>query len=83
MPNFATGELQDDGSFRFEISLRLVLRVCSLQKCRCGAQIDVLGRHPLSCKLSAGRIPRHRALKNLIKRALDKVGFPIARTSKP
>ena len=52
------------------------MRLCSPHKCRCGAQIDALGRHPLSCKLSAGRIPRHRALNDSIKRALDKAGFP-------
>ena len=44
--------------------------------CRCEAQIDVLGRHPLSCKFSAGRVTRHRALNYLIKRALNKAGFP-------
>ena len=52
------------------------MRLCSPHKCRCGAQIEVLGRHPLSCKLSAGRIPRHCALNDLIKRALNKAGFP-------
>ena len=76
LPNSATGGLLDDESFRIAISLRLGLRFCSPHKCRCGAQIDVLGRHPLSCKLSAGRIPRHCALNNLIKRALKKSGFP-------
>ena len=47
-----------------------------MHKCHCGAQIDVLGRHHVSCKLSAGCIPRHRALNDLIKLALDKTGFP-------
>ena len=76
LPNSATGGFLDDESFRIAISLRLGLRLCSPHKCRCGAQIDVLGRHPLSCKLSAGRISRHCALNDLIKRVLNKPGFP-------
>ena len=75
LPNSATGGLLDDKSFRIAISFYLGLRLCSPHKCRCGAQIDVLGRHPLSCKLSAGRIPRHCALNDLIKSALNKAGF--------
>ena len=74
--NSATGGLPDDAPFRIAISLRLGLRLCSPHKGRCGAQIDVLGRHPLFCKLSAGRIPRHCALNDLIKHALNKTGFP-------
>ena len=68
--------LLDEESFKIAISLHLGLRLCLPHKCRCGAKIDVLGRHPLSCKLSAGRISRHCALNDLIKRALNKVGFP-------
>ena len=75
LPSSATGGLLDDESFRIAISLRFGLRLWSPHKCRCGAQIDVLGRHPLSCKLSAGRNPRHCALHDLIKRALNKAGF--------
>ena len=76
LPSSATGGLLDDESFRIPIPLILGLRLCSPHKCRCGAQIDVLGRHPLSCKLSAGRISRHCALNDLIKSALNKAGFP-------
>ena len=75
LPNSATSGLLDDESFRIAISLRIGLRLCSPHKCRCGAQIDPHGRHPLYCKLRAGCIFRHRALDDLIKRALDKAGF--------
>ena len=69
------GGLVDDESFRIVISLRLGLCLCSPLKCRRGAQVDVLGRRPLFCKLNARRIHRHDAQNDLIKRALDKAGF--------
>ena len=41
----------------------------------CGAIVDRYGLHPLSCCLSAGRLPRHSALNDIIKRALSSAGF--------
>ena len=38
--------------------------------------MDATGLHGLSCKLAAGRIPRHQALNDVIWRALTKAGVP-------
>ena len=38
--------------------------------------VDKHGLHPLSCRYSAGRIPRHAALNDVIKRGLDSAGVP-------
>ena len=38
--------------------------------------VDRLGHHPLSCRYSAGRLPRHAALNDVIKRALNSAGIP-------
>ena len=50
--------------------------MCHPHKCKCGAHVDALGHHALSCKLSAGRLPRHAALNDIIKRALHTAGIP-------
>ena len=74
LPSTAIGTLLDNESFRIAISQRLGLPVCAPHKCLCGAIVDRYGQHPLSCRLSAGRLPRHSAL-NDIKRALSSAGF--------
>ena len=38
--------------------------------------MDRRGLHPLSCKFSAGRIPRHSAINDVVKRALSGCGIP-------
>ena len=71
----AIGTLLDNESFLIAISQCLGLPVCAPHKCRCGAIVDRYGLHPLSCRLSAGRLPRHSALNDIIKRALSSAGF--------
>ena len=71
----AIGTLLDNESFRIAISQRLGLPVCTQHKCHCGAIVDRYGLHRLSCRLSAGRLPRHSALNDIIKRALSSAGF--------
>ena len=56
--------------------IRLGIRLCNPHDCRCGATVDEFGLHPLSCRLSAGRFPRHAALNDAVRRALDSAGFP-------
>ena len=75
LPSTAISTLLDNESFRIAISQRLCLPVCAPHKCRCGALVDRYGQHSLSCRLSAGRIPRHTALNDIIKRALSSAGF--------
>ena len=74
-PSTAIGTLLDNESFRIAISQRLGLLVCGPHKCRCGAMVDRYGLHPLSCRFSAGRLPRHSAFNDIIKRALSSAGF--------
>ena len=38
--------------------------------------MDTFGTHPLSCRLSAGRIPRHFALNDVVRRSLSAAGTP-------
>ena len=75
LPSTAIGTFLDNESFRIAISQRLGLPVCAPHKCRCGAIVDRYGLHPLSCRFSAGRLPRHSALNDIIKRALSSAGF--------
>ena len=38
--------------------------------------MDAFGTHPLSCRISAGRIPRHSVLSDVIRRGLSAAGIP-------
>ena len=75
LPSTAIGTLQDNESFRIAINQRLGLPICAPYKCRCGAIVERYGLHPLSCRFSAGRLPRHYALNDIIKRALSSAVF--------
>ena len=75
LPSTAIGTLLDNESFLIAISQRLGLPVCDPRKCRCGAIIDRYGLHPLSCRFSDGRLPRHSALNDIIKRAFSSAAF--------
>ena len=76
LPSAAVGTLLDNDSYRIGICIRLGLRVCTPHPCRCGSLIDEFGLHPLSCRSSAGRFPRHSALNDAVRRALDSAGYP-------
>ena len=71
----AIGTLLDKESFQIAISQRLGLPVCAPHICHCGTIVDRYGLHPLTCRFSAGRLPRHSALNDIIKRALSSAGF--------
>ena len=50
---------------------------CQPHKCHhCGAQVDHLATHGLSCHESQGRHSRHAAIIDLIKRSLVAVKIP-------
>ena len=76
LPSSSIGTLLDDDSLRIGIAIRLGLRVCESHACRCGSIVDEFGLHPLSCRFSAGRFPRHAALNDVVKRGLEAAGFP-------
>ena len=75
LPSPALGTLLDPDCLRIAVALRVGARICEPHKCRCGALVDRLGHHPLSCRYSAGRHPRHANLNDIIKRALTTAGI--------
>ena len=56
-------------AIRVAVGLRLGVDLCHPHRCPCGSTVDAKGIHGLSCKLAAGRMPRHQALNDLIRRA--------------
>ena len=75
IPSSATGTFLDDECLRYAVALRTGSRACEPYRCRCGRTVDMYGHHPLSCARSAGRFPRHAALNDVVKRALDSAGM--------
>ena len=65
----------DDKILQISVALRVGQNVCLAHQCRCGATVQSDSLHPLSCRFSAGRFPRHSAIKNIIKRSLDAAGL--------
>ncbi len=54
----------DNECLRIAVSLRLGILICGLHPCRhCGSEVDVTGRHALSCRIGEGRLHRHSALR--------------------
>ena len=69
----AYGLHREDNAVRVAVGLRLrsVGRtVCEAHTCPCGATVDPLGQHELSCKKNAGRVQHHAWLKDMIYREL-------------
>ena len=66
----------DASSLRTAVALRVGASVCAPHSCCCGAEVDILGHHLLSCRRSAGRLPRHTLLNDVIKRSLQAAGVP-------
>ena len=71
LPCSSLGLKLDKNQLRIAIGLRLGVPICSEFTCKCGEVVDRYGQHPLACKKSAGRFPRHMALNDLIKRSLS------------
>ena len=61
---------------RVAVGPRLGTPLCIPHQCPCGAQVDSVGTHGLSCKRSAARIQRHNALNDIIHRSLITAGVP-------
>jgi hypothetical protein len=52
------------------------LDLCQTHTCPCGATVDALGLHALSCKRNAGRIQSHAYINDLIYKALTRASVP-------
>lgn len=76
-PIASVGLRMEQEVFRTAIGLRLGLPVCSPHKCRnCGSDVDELGLHGLSCRSGRGRLIRHNAVNEVVKRSLDGIKIP-------
>jgi hypothetical protein len=75
-PCSSLGTRLDNSSLRIAVALRLGAPVCLPHTCICGAAVDSTGRHGLSCRRSSGRVSRHSAVNDLIKRALQSAEIP-------
>ena len=65
----------DNETLRISVALRVGHNVCLAHQCRCGSIVQSDGLRPLSCRLSAGRFPRHSAISNIIERSPDTAGL--------
>lgn len=75
-PSPNVGTHLDSETLRLAMGLRLGAPICAPHKCSCGFEVDQLGRHGLACQRSAGRLSRHAALNDIIRRSLATVNVP-------
>ena len=64
--NNRVGSFIDNDTLRIGVALRVGLTVCIPHRCKYGTTVDAFCTHPLSCRFSAGRIPRHSALSDVV-----------------
>ena len=73
----ALGLRMDDDTVRIAVGLRLGAPTCGPHQCQhCSVEVDVFGRHSLSCKKSEGRHFRHSAFNDIVKRGLLAAHIP-------
>ena len=76
-PISSVGLRMDDDVIRITVSLRLGVAMCHPHVCFCcGAEVNYLGTHGLSCRFSKGRHSRHAALNDIMKCTLDSARIP-------
>ena len=77
LPIAALGLRLADDVVRIAVDLRLGIPLCSPHPCCCcGATVESLGTHGLSCRFCKGQHPRHASLNDLVKRALESAEIP-------
>ena len=77
LPVSALGLRMDDETTRVAVGLRLGTPLCRPHECsNCGAMVDDLATHGLSCRFSEGRHPRHAEVNSIIQRALTSAKVP-------
>ena len=76
-PLSSIGLRMDNQTIRIALVLRLGCPLCHPHICHlCGAEVDFLGLHGLSCQKSQGCYSRHAVLNKLLKRLLMSMGIP-------
>lgn len=76
LPSDNLGTVLDPSCLRIAVGLRLGTKLCEPHRCQCGRAVDQFGRHGLSCVKSAGRLYRHWAINDLVRRALSTASVP-------
>ena len=77
LPISSLGLRMDDNTVRISVGLRLGTTLCRPHAClHCGADVNHLGTHGLSCVRSEGRHHRHAALNDIVHRALTAAHIP-------
>jgi len=77
LPISSLGLHMDDDTIRVAVGLCLGAPLCRPHSCHhCGAEVDCLATHGLSCRWSEGRHHRHAALNDIIHRALASAKVP-------
>ena len=77
LPIPSLGLQMDDDVVRIAAGVSLGVAICHPHQCRsCGADVDSLGTHGLSCHFSSGRHCRHAAVNDIVKRSLDSARIP-------
>ncbi|XP_065318868.1 peroxidasin homolog pxn-2-like [Gordionus sp. m RMFG-2023] len=73
----SSGLLLINEELRIAIGLRLGCDIVTPTTCvLCESHIDSLGHHPLHCRFSKGRLPRHYAINSIINRTLRSTNTP-------
>ena len=62
---------------RVAVGLCLGRAICETHTCPCGATVDSLSQHALSCRKHPGRVQRHAQINDLIHRALIRAEIPL------
>jgi len=76
LPISACGLHLEDNAIRVAVGLRLGSAICETHTCSCGATVDSLGQHALSCRKNPGRVQHHAQINDLIHRALIRAEIP-------
>ncbi|XP_069358665.1 uncharacterized protein [Maniola hyperantus] len=76
LPSHSLGTILDQTALRVAVCLRLGIKVCEPHYCPCGSPVDRFGHHGLSCIRSAGRLYRHGAINDIVRRALATASVP-------
>ncbi|ESO04719.1 hypothetical protein HELRODRAFT_172394 [Helobdella robusta] len=77
LPITSCGTRLDDSCVRVSLGLRLGAQIVTEYECACGARVDELGYHSLSCRLGPGRQARHTAVNEYLVRCFQKAGIPV------
>ena len=80
LPVSSLGLRMDDDNIRVAVGLRLGIPLCHPHQCSlCGAEVDNLATHGLSCRRSEGHHPQHSALNDIIHCFLSTAHIPSCR----